>query len=454
MKPFVSIKNIKINMIDLLIINPGSKSNYEGMDDLKAIEPPVWAGMIAYEFRKVGGTVRILDANAMGLSPAEVAGRVAYIRPRGVLIVVCGHNPTASTTLMPAVIEICKEIRKADFNLTPYHISLFGVHPSALPERTKEETGADEVIPGMVNKNLTKEVSGVAWEMLAMPRYRAHNWHCFNADRKPYGMLYTSLGCPHKCYFCPVHANLKDRRHSVWSPEWVMKQIDILYRNYGVRNIKIADELFVMGHERVNKICHLIAERNYDLNMWAYGRVDYCPEKLLENMKKAGINWIGLGIESVDEKAKGYKKGDPEEAVRKYRDAGINVNANYIFGLPGDDMDSMQKTLDLAMKLNTEFANFYTCMAYPGSKLYDETDPEDLPDSWEGYAQYSYECKPLPTKHLSSAEVLKFRDEAFRTYFTNPSYLKMMEGKFGIETRKEIEGMKMKFERRILNGMV
>ena len=54
-------------MIDLLIINPGSKSNYEGMHDLKAIEPPVWAGMIAYEFRKKGGNVLVLDANAMEL---------------------------------------------------------------------------------------------------------------------------------------------------------------------------------------------------------------------------------------------------------------------------------------------------------------------------------------------------------------------------------------------------
>ena len=45
--------------------------------------------------------------------------------------------------------------------------------------------------------------------------------------------------------------------------------------------------------------------------------------------------------------------------------------ANYIFGLPDDTMDSMRTTLDLARTLNTEWANFYCAMAYPGSPLYD-----------------------------------------------------------------------------------
>jgi hypothetical protein len=95
----------------------------------------------------------------------------------------------------------------------------------------------------------------------------------------------------------------------------------------------------------------------------------------------------------------------------------------------------MQATLNLATEINAEWANLYSTMAYPGSALYDQARKEGwpLPDNWSGYSQYSYECKPLPTKYLSGGQVLSFRDYAFDAYHRNPRYLNMLEGKFGIE---------------------
>jgi len=125
------------------------------------------------------------------------------------------------------------------------------------------------------------------------------------------------------------------------------------------------------------------------------------------------------------------------------RTAGINVIANYIFGLPEDDLDSMQATLDLALELNCEFANFYSAMAYPGSQLYNLALQKSwpLPESWSGYSQHSYDTLPLPTKHLSGAEVLRFRDHGFQFYFNNPGYLDMIATKFGAGTAEEIKRM-------------
>lgn len=92
-------------------------------------------------------------------------------------------------------------------------------------------------------------------------------------------------------------------------------------------------------------------------------------------------------------------------------------------------------------------------MAYPGSKLYlDAMDDEDkLPENYVGYSQHSYESKPLPTRHLTSAEVLGFRDSAFLEYYKNPKYLAMVEDKFGLSTREDIEKMtEIKLKRKIL----
>ena len=103
----------------------------------------------------------------------------------------------------------------------------------------------------------------------------------------------------------------------------------------------------------------------------------------------------------------------------------------------------MQATLDLACELNCEFANFYSAMAYPGSRLYDMALEEGwpLPATWSGYSQHSVDTLPLPTKFVSAAEVLRFRDRAFEIYFTRPEYLRMVERKFGPETAAHVREM-------------
>ncbi|MBU6409006.1 MAG: B12-binding domain-containing radical SAM protein, partial [Verrucomicrobia bacterium] len=131
------------------------------------------------------------------------------------------------------------------------------------------------------------------------------------------------------------------------------------------------------------------------------------------------------------------------QVIKTVRDAGLYVISNYIFGFPEDTLQTMQQTLDLALELNTEMANMYPCQALPGSPLYRTAKANGwkLPDSPAGFAFLSYESEPLPTRHLTAAQVLKFRDDAWRTYFTNPPYLKLVEEKFGPQQRRNVETM-------------
>ncbi len=288
-----------------------------------------------------------------------------------------------------------------------------------------------------------------------MPKYRAHNWHCFGGlTRQPYAAMYTTLGCPYHCTFCCIQAPFKSgerlgglssgtNSYRRWSPETVMREIDSLYNRYGVRNLKIADEMFVLHPKHVIRICDQLIERGYDLNIWAYARVDTVREGMIDKLRRAGFRWIALGVEAAsakvrDEVDKGFDQSDVYATIRKLQSADIHVIANYIFGLPEDDVASMQATLDLALELNCEFANFYSAMAYPGSPLY-RTALENgwaLPETWNGYSQHAVDTLPLPTKHLRAPDVLRFRDAAFDTYFTSDSYLNLVEARFGAETRR------------------
>jgi radical SAM superfamily enzyme YgiQ (UPF0313 family) len=169
---------------------------------------------------------------------------------------------------------------------------------------------------------------------------------------------------------------------------------------------------------------------------------------MIGKLKQAGVNWLAFGIEAASERVrvdvqKGFDQDDIVRTLEKVRAAGINVIGNYIFGLPEDDLDTMQATLDLALDLNCEFGNFYCAMAYPGSHLYQVALREGwpLPETWSGYSQHAVDTLPLPTKYLPASEVLRFRDHAFQAYFGNPRYLAMIESKFGPATVQHIHDM-------------
>ena len=479
--------------IDLVLVNPGSRTAiYQSLGArLTAVENPVWAGLIATFARHQGLSVAVIDAEADDLTPDQAAERAVCLDPRLVAVVVYGHQPSASTQNMTGASAIVTALKR----LSPStKVLMIGGHVAALPARTLNEEACDFVtrdeglygttalvealkatanpdlgkVPGLVYReggqiranpaaglvtDLDRDMPGVAWDLLPMPKYRAHNWHCFgHLQRQPYAAIYTTLGCPYHCSFCCIQAPFKGgegviglkqevNSYRFWSPARVVEEIDLLVNTYGVRNIKFADEMFVLNQRHVLGICDLLIERNYGLNIWAYARVDTVKDGMLDKLKRAGFNWLALGIEAADERVltdanKRYRVDEVFDTVSRIQAAGIYVIGNYIFGLPEDDRDTMQRTLDLALDLNCEFGNFYCAMAYPGSELYRQAVAQNwrLPDTWAGFSQHAVDTLPLPTRHLPASEVLKFRDHAFRKYFADKSYLEYVERRFGADT--------------------
>jgi radical SAM superfamily enzyme YgiQ (UPF0313 family) len=495
--------------IDCLLINPGNRSRtYQALGaEISAVEPPTWIAILAGFVKNKGYSVQILDANAECMTAEQVAQAVAYLQPVLTVVVIYGHQPSASTQVMPSASKICLAIKQT----TPESCCLLvGGHVAALPERTLREELADFVCGGEgfwtivdllatlkggsqefaavrdlyyrkegvilrgpgapLVTDLELHVPKLPWELFSMDLYRAHNWHCFGGfTRTPYASIYTSLGCPFRCDFCCIQAPFKageallgrggtSNSYRTWTPHWVIREVDCLVEKYGVANIKFADELFVLNPSHVGSICNLIVEHGHNLNIWAYARVDTLTDKLLEKLSGAGVNWLAFGFESASHRVrrdvnKGFRQERIHKIVEKVKTAGVSIIGNYIFGLPEDSLESMQETFDMALQLNCEFANFYCAMAYPGSKLHEAACEQewDLPQDWNAYSQHSYESQPLPTRYLSAKGVLKFRDEAFETYFTTPSYLSMIKEKFGQRALEEIQCMlNVKIRRRIL----
>ena len=374
----------------MIIVNPNNRRH----DSVEGIEPPLWAGLIA-SYHKAN----IIDAEGLDLSLEETERAVRDWGDKDVLIVVMGNNPSVSSTPKMSVAERLAS-RISDLN-----VSMTGIHPIACGSKYPVISKPFEGFPDM------------PFGLLPMDRYRAHNWHCLDGSpRSPYASVYTSLGCPFDCYYCNIHTLYGDMKVRFRPLDKILKEVDLL-SGYKVRNIKFWDELFALNEDRVIDICEGI--KGYHLNAWAYARVDTMTGNMLKAMKDGGITWLAYGFESADmvvrkKSNKKFTDSQAERAIKMTKEAGINIIANLMLGLPGETDESM--TLDWAKSHLFEYVNIYVARPYPGSKWYNDSRPSD---KWEDYNQHSGRC-------WSS------RKQALKDYFSNPAYLEMIEKKLGV----------------------
>ena len=474
-----------------------------------AIEPPTWALLLANAVRVEGYDPCIIDFDANPANDYEHAShKIAATGTDIAVFVLYGQNPNSGTTMMIGASKLAAQLKLSHPSIK---IVFIGSHASALPYeviglpyvdfvfinegvyglldllQTNYVDELDKVrglvyrkhgfaatgAPGEIvqTKDMDRVMPGYAWDLVELNKYRAHYWHNYFKDegRTPFAAISTSLGCSFGCNFCMINivnrtsyeqgvVSSDSRGMRFWSPELMLKEFEYLYER-GVRTVRLTDEMFFLNRKYYIPILEGIKQRGMDFNFWAYARVDSVRKDQLELFKEAGVNWLCLGIEAANqnvrleiEKGK-FQDVDIRNVVADIKAADINILGNYMFGFPEDTMETMQETLDLSLELNTEHANFYAAMALPGSPLYmyAKNNGWELPQTFEEFAFLSYDCKPLRTKTLTGAEVLKFRDEAWHKYFSHEPFLNLVETKFGKDSRANLEEMsKIKLKRKIL----
>ena len=508
------------NKIDcLFLITKSSGKTYQKLSvTYSAIEPPTWALLLAQSMRAVGNEVRILDANAEDLSKEDILKQITLFSPRLICFVVYGQNVNAGTTNMSGATFVSNYLKSKNIK-TP--IAIIGSHVQALPIETLErEKSIDFVftnegvyalrnilklnnfsyeelhkIKGIAyrknnriilnmpekivpNEKMDEDLPGYAWDLLPFKNnpldlYRSPMWHAeYNFEkRSPYASLQTSLGCQFGCNFCMINIINRDDNEEVgvasdyskmrfWSTDFIIKEFDKLI-SMGVKTIRIVDEMFLLNPKYYIPLCEQLAERNKDdsLRIWSYSRIDTVKRpEILKLVRKAGIKWLALGIESGDKSVrlevdKGkFEDVDVKKVIAKVHEADINVMANYIYGLPGDTRETIEKTFKLSLELCTAGWNTYGAMALPGSLLYKNAIEKGtkLPETYEGYSFHAYETLPVPTEKLTAKEIITLRDEAFDRYHNHKPFLALIKEKFGKKAAENIVDMtKIKLKRKI-----
>jgi len=246
--------------------------------------------------------------------------------------------------------------------------------------------------------------------------------------RKPVTTLITSRGCNRKCIFC--FQIDKDRKSGVRgiryrSVDNVLDEIELCI-SQGYREIKFIDDTFASDYDRAMQICREIKARRLDFTWFASACVNQVDKPLLQAMKDAGCWAILFGADSgVQKTLNALRKATTLEQIRKdvraAKDVGLKVSTPFIFGAPGETFADGLKTIEFAIELDADLANFHALTPFPGTYLYDNLDKfgtasDDLSDR-------TYQSAAFVPYTMSRDEILKLRQLAFRRFYSRPAFL-------------------------------
>lgn len=425
-----------------------------------ALYYPLWLIYAALYSKKQGHTIHFLDAPAKQLNEEKSLEIIRKTDNDHSLFVLDTSTPSIKSDV--AFAERLKSLYPSSF------VILVGTHPSACAEETLGySTLVDAVAIGEydctinelanvldADRNL-QNVRGICYRdgdrylrTATMPpmkdlddlpfasqfikEYLDEKDYFFAAATYPSIQIFTGRGCPFRCNFCVYPQTMHGHAFRARSAVNVVAEFEYIATNFpDVKEVVIEDDTFTANKKRVVEICRLLVEKklNKRLKWLCNARVDLDLETM-RAMKKAGCRLIIPGIESGNQQIlDNIKKGTKVEYFYQYvnnaKKAGLLIHACYMVGNQGETKESMNETLRLALRLNTDTAQFFPLIPYPGTEAYQwakennyiETDYEKycLPDGTHNTV--------LSLPNLTAEEMVEFCNMARRKYYLRFSYI-------------------------------
>jgi anaerobic magnesium-protoporphyrin IX monomethyl ester cyclase len=243
--------------------------------------------------------------------------------------------------------------------------------------------------------------------------------------RKPVAVIMTARGCNRHCLYCfqiDKHRKSGIRYRSV---ENVMTEIELVL-SQGYKEIKFIDDTLAADYSRAMRIATEIKRRGLDFTWFASAVVNQVDKPLLQAFKDAGCWAILFGAESGVQKdlntiRKGITPDQIRSAVKAAKEVGLTVYTPFLFGIPGQTYEDGLKTIEFALELDPDIANFHAITPFPGTELYDNIDKygtmsEDLTD-------YTYQGAAFVPYTMTRDEIAELRQLALKRFYSRPRFL-------------------------------
>ena len=417
-----------------------------------AVMPGLGILYIAALLRQEGLPVTILDAEGLGLDLEHTVRAIVRENP-GILGI------TATTLSICSAVAVAREIK---FIIPEIKVFIGGPHVTAMPMETmKGWPDIDGCVIGdgeisflkMVhnyqdNLEFYQGIDGLVWrkdkdneihtnpkkahlnnlDMLPFPAwdlleefpkiYRPpfHSYH-----RLPVANIITTRGCPYACSFCDRSVfGRKVYSHSV---EYIIGMIEYLIKDFGIKEISIKDDMFILSPDRVIEFCRQLHNKDIDLTWSCNARVNSVNDELLREMKRSGCWMISYGIESgspqmLKKMEKRITKKQIMTTLKLTRKYGIVSKGFFMLGVPGETKETLNETLNFIKKLPLDEinVNFYT--PFPGSNLYHEVVDEGFKIDFNLNRMSMLEPVYVP-KELTAKDLTVYQKQIILSFYLN-----------------------------------
>jgi len=252
----------------------------------------------------------------------------------------------------------------------------------------------------------------------------------FTIDRHFVTMI-VSRGCPFNCLYCD-RLNRMGSKWRVRSVDAILQEIMYVKERMGVREIMFFDDEFVVNRNHTIDLCKRLIEAKANIKWECRARVDLLDEETLKYMKEAGCYRIRYGFESGDNDIlavlrKGITVEQSLKTAEATKRAGIDIFGYFMLGVPHETEHTMQKTIDLALKIDPDFALFSKAILIPGSDLFDWAASEGLiaADYWKQYyrGEVSDTAPAISASQLPENLVDQYVKKANQMFYRRPRYM-------------------------------
>jgi radical SAM superfamily enzyme YgiQ (UPF0313 family) len=253
----------------------------------------------------------------------------------------------------------------------------------------------------------------------------------FAASDYPEIQIMTARGCIARCTFCVYPQTIHGWKYRTRSPESIADEFEWVVQNMPeIREIGIEDDTFTGSQERTIEFCKQIIKRKIKIKWYCNVRVDLKYETM-EWMRKAGCVLVTVGYESANRLILNNinKRTTPEmilEFSRNTRKAGLLVHGCFMAGNRGETRETLDESLNLALRMMDDTMQFFPLMVYPGTKDYEWFGNEGLL-TVKNYSAYLTEdgChnSTIKMRDMTEDEIRKWCDFARRRYYLRPQYM-------------------------------
>jgi len=417
-------------------------------------------GIISAMIKQAGHKVELIDTT-FKITSSEISQKVKLFNPDIVAV-------TAATNDLYNAINICTLIKK----IKKIPVICGGYHATIAPEDIINQDCFDMVAIGESEASFVKLIDSIEkgkinytlpnfWfknqgkiiknpignlnqdlDKLPFADRKTFNYQKYIDSNRGLATFMSSKGCPFQCTYC-INKVLIDKYQGKGtylrfrSINNLFEEIKQVITNYNVKEIEFYDDTFTLNKSRLKEFCERYP-KEIGLPFYINARVNAVTKEDFQMLKKAGCVRVSIGVESGDEKIRNpiLKRNQTEQQIidtfRWAKEAGLKTYSFNMIGIPYENKESIQKTIELNKKINSDYVGVSIFNAFKGTELYNLC----LEKNWltNKYSHSYFQSSNVNHPNFTLKQLKKIRDkfgfEVYKDRNKKRAYIDLIDKKF------------------------